>query len=71
MKVGDSDVLAWVQGQRKMSQVLGACWISPCYGPKMLRAHFETDEPFIYLFNFPFFSGCGKPWITETADKDN
>jgi hypothetical protein len=24
MKVRDSDVLAWVQGQRKMSEVLGA-----------------------------------------------
>jgi hypothetical protein len=24
MKVRDSDVLAWVQGQRKISQVLGA-----------------------------------------------
>jgi hypothetical protein len=24
MKVWDSDVLAWVQGQKKMSQVLGA-----------------------------------------------
>jgi hypothetical protein len=24
MKVRDSDVLAWVRGQRKMSQVLGA-----------------------------------------------
>jgi hypothetical protein len=24
MKVRDSDVLAWAQGQRKMSQVLGA-----------------------------------------------
>jgi hypothetical protein len=23
MKVSDSDVLAWVQGQRKMNQVLG------------------------------------------------
>jgi hypothetical protein len=26
MKVRDSDVLAWVRGQRKMSQVLGAFW---------------------------------------------
>jgi hypothetical protein len=24
MKVGDSDIFAWVWGQRKMSQVLGA-----------------------------------------------
>jgi hypothetical protein len=28
---------------------------------------FENYEPFIYLI-FQIFLGCGKPWITETAD---
>jgi len=25
------------------------CWISQCYGPFLLGAHFETYEPFITL----------------------
>jgi hypothetical protein len=60
MKVRNSDVSAWVWGQKKMSQVLGAlgCWISPCYGPFSLGASFETNEPFISL-NLQFFFG---PW---------
>jgi hypothetical protein len=37
MKVRDSDVLAWVRGQRKMSQVLGALGLldftAGFYGP--------------------------------------
>jgi hypothetical protein len=28
MKVRDSDILAWVRGQRKMSQVLDRVWAS-------------------------------------------
>jgi hypothetical protein len=35
------------------------CWISPCYGPFLLGAHFETYEPFIYLI-FNFCGGCSK-----------
>jgi hypothetical protein len=27
MKVRDSDFLAWVQGQRKMSHILGVFWL--------------------------------------------
>jgi hypothetical protein len=58
MKVRDSDVLAWVWGQRKISQALArlGCWISPRYGPFSLGARFETYEPFIYLI-FQFFGG--------------
>jgi hypothetical protein len=50
MKVRDSDILAWVWGQRKMSQVLGTfrLLISPCYGPFSLGAHFEINERLIY-----------------------
>ena len=44
------------------------CWISPCYCPFSLGAHFETYEPFISLFFQFFFSGRGKPLITESAD---
>jgi hypothetical protein len=43
------------------------CWISPCYGPFSLGGRFETYEPFFPLI-FKFFSGCGKPRITGTAD---
>jgi hypothetical protein len=42
-------------------------WISPCYGPFSLGAHFETYEPSISLI-FTFFSG---PRITETADSES
>jgi hypothetical protein len=47
MKISDSDILAWVRGQRKMSEVLArlGCWISPCYGPFSLGARFETYKP--------------------------
>jgi hypothetical protein len=35
---------AWVRGQSKMSQVMGAlgCWISEYYGPFSIGARFET-----------------------------
>jgi hypothetical protein len=64
MKVRDSEVLVWVCGHRKMSQVLGAFGLldSPRYDPFSLGAQFETYKPFISL-NFNFFSGCGKPRI--------
>jgi hypothetical protein len=60
MKVRYSDVLAWVWGQRKMSQVLDAlcCWISPCYGPFSLGTHFETCELFISVI-FSLFVWVG------------
>jgi hypothetical protein len=75
LAVRDSDVLAWVQGQSKMSQVLGEfglldftmlwpvlTWCAFCY----LRT--------IYFFNFLilfFWGGQGKPWITETVDTES
>jgi hypothetical protein len=43
------------------------CWISPCYDPFSLGVRFETYVPFISLI-LNFFSGRGKPRITETAD---
>jgi hypothetical protein len=43
------------------------CWISPCYGPLSLGAHFETYELFLSLI-FTFFLGRTKPWITEIVD---
>jgi hypothetical protein len=45
------------------------CWISQCYGPFSLGARFETYEPFIALI-FKFFSGRGKPRITESVDTE-
>jgi hypothetical protein len=64
MKLRESDVLARVRGQRKMSQVVGA------FGQldfTMLRAvlawrSFGTYEPFIYLIFQYFFraaANCG------------
>jgi hypothetical protein len=38
-------------------------WISPCYGPFLLGAHFETYGPFISLIFKIFLGGRGKPWI--------
>jgi hypothetical protein len=64
MKVRDSDVLAWVREQRKMSKVLGAFGLLDF---TMLRralpgARFQTYELFISLI-FNFFSGRDKPRI--------
>jgi nitrate reductase NapE component len=60
MKVSDSDVLAWVRGQRKVSQVLGAFELLDftCYGPFLHVARFETYQQFISLI-FQFIFG---PW---------
>jgi hypothetical protein len=67
MKVRDSDVLACVREQRKVSHVLGM------FGPldfTMLRPVL-TWRAFwslwtVYFFNFPIFlSGCGNPQITN------
>jgi hypothetical protein len=65
MKVRDSGVLAWVRGQRKMSQVLGVFGLLDftCYGPFALGARFETYETFISLIFLIFFLGRGKPRI--------
>jgi hypothetical protein len=73
MKVRNSDVLAWVEGQRKISQVPGAfgLLISPCYGPFSLGASFESYEPFISLIFQFCFSGSSKPRITETAETES
>jgi hypothetical protein len=46
------------------------CRISPCYGPFLLGARFETYEPFISLI-LKFFSGRGKPRINETVDTES
>jgi hypothetical protein len=56
MKVRDSDVLAWVWGQRKMNQVLGMFGLLyfTTYGLFLFGARFETYELFISLI-FQFF----------------
>jgi hypothetical protein len=56
MKVRDSDVLAWVRGQRKMSQVLGAFGLLDftMLRPVLAGTRFETYELFISLI-FQFF----------------
>jgi hypothetical protein len=51
MKVRDSNILAWVPGQRKMIQVLGAFGLLDftMLGSFSLSARFETYELFFYL----------------------
>jgi hypothetical protein len=74
MKVRDSDVLVWVRGQRKTSQILGTfglldfIMLRPVLAWRMFRNLWT-----VYLFNFPnfFFSGRGKPQTTETADTES
>jgi hypothetical protein len=58
MKLCDSDVLAWVRGQRNISQVLGAFGLLnfTVLLPVLLGARFETYEQFIYLISH-FFPG--------------
>jgi hypothetical protein len=56
MKVRDSEALAWVWGQRKMSQVLSTFGLLD-FTMFSLGAHFETCELFISLI---FFPGHGK-----------
>jgi membrane protein CcdC involved in cytochrome C biogenesis len=57
-KVRVSDILAWVWGQKKMSQVLGMFWLldSTMLLPVTVTAHFENYEPLISLV-FQFFGG--------------
>jgi hypothetical protein len=58
MKVRDSDILAWVWGQKKMSQVLGMFGLLDF----TILGCVETYKLFISLI-FQFFSGHGKPQI--------
>jgi hypothetical protein len=64
MKVRGSDVLSWVRGQMKISQVLGAFGMLDftILRPVLACYAFETYEPFISLI-FQFFSGRGKPRV--------
>jgi hypothetical protein len=65
----DSDVLVWVRGQRKMSQALGAFGLLEFTMLLPILACREFWNLWtVYFFNFPFFSGRGKPLKTETAD---
>jgi hypothetical protein len=63
-KVSGSEVLAWVRGQRKTSQVLGAFGLLDF---TMLRPVLAWrtfwDLWAVYFFNFQIFSGRGKPRI--------
>jgi hypothetical protein len=65
MKVRDSEVLAWVRGQRKTSQVLDAFGLldfTILRPVLVMRAFWKLWT--VYFFNFPiFFSGHGKPRI--------
>jgi hypothetical protein len=71
MQVRDSDVLAWVWGQRKMSQVLGAFELLDVLRPVLALRAFWNYKP--YFFSFPIsISGRGKPrilnqWIGGTT----
>jgi hypothetical protein len=71
MKVRDSDILARVWGQRKMSQVMGmfGLWDFTMLRPVLTWCTFRNLRT-IYFFNFPTFLGCGKLWITETTDTE-
>ena len=60
---------AWVRGQRKMNQVLGALGLLDftMLRSVLLGVYFETYETLISLI-FQIFSGRVKPRITETAN---
>jgi hypothetical protein len=61
----------WYGGRgRRVRWARLGCWISQCFDPFSLGALFETYEPFIALV-FKFFSGRGKPRITETTDTES
>jgi hypothetical protein len=58
MKARDSDVLLWVQGQRKMSQVLAVFWLLDFTILRPVLAwHAFWNSRTVYFFNFPIFSG--------------
>jgi len=63
---------AWQQGQRKMSQVMGAFGLLDftMLQPVLAwRAFWNLWN--VYFFNFPNFSGRGKPRLTETANTES
>jgi len=64
---------AWVRGQRKMRQVLGAFGLLDftLLRPVLFGERFETYEPLISLICQFFFSGRDQPWITETEDNES
>jgi hypothetical protein len=65
MKVRACDFLAWVRGQRKMSQVLGAfvlLYFTMLRPVLAWRAFWNIWT--IYFFNFPFFRAAGnRGWL--------
>jgi hypothetical protein len=66
MKVRDSDVLAWVRGQRKMSAAgFHHVKARSCLAPVLKL----TNRLLLKVSNL--FSGRGKPRITETADTES
>jgi hypothetical protein len=71
MKVRDSDVLVWVQGQRKSNT--GHVWAAGVHHV-MARARlvriFNLRTP-LFLECSNLFSGRGKPRITENTDTES
>jgi uncharacterized protein YifE (UPF0438 family) len=72
MKVRDSDFLAWVRGKKEDESSIGRVWAAGFHHvtarSRLARVLKLTNR----LFNFPnFFSGHGKPRITETADPES
>jgi hypothetical protein len=55
-----------------MSQILGTFGLLDLtmLWPVLAGARFETYEPFVSLIPF-FFSGRGKPRVTETGDTES
>jgi tellurite resistance protein TehA-like permease len=73
MKIREMYVPARMRGQRKLSQVLGAfaLLVFTVTGRFRLARFLKLmNRLFVELFQL-CFSGRGKPWITETADKGN
>jgi hypothetical protein len=56
MTVRDSDVLAWVRGQRKMSQELGGVWAAGFHRvtvrSRLARVLKHTNRLFLLVFQF-------------------
>jgi hypothetical protein len=72
MKVRDSDVLAWVRGQRKIST--GRVWaagfhrVTACYRSAGVLKIYGLCISLIFQF---LFLGRGKRRITESADSES
>jgi hypothetical protein len=69
-KVMDSDVLAWVRGQRKMSQLLGAFGLldfTMLRSVLVWRAYWNLWT--VYLFNFQLFFGPQYTADTVSVDR--